>query len=136
MAGGVVTLSDDLFFGAKIQEAARHLGVRLVTIGPSGDVVAAVRDHGPALVILDLQSEACRPLEAIRTIKGDPKLRGTPVLGYCAHVRNELKAAALEAGCDEVLPRSAFSARLPEVLRRAVPSDVQTERGAGFDHDL
>jgi CheY-like chemotaxis protein len=116
---------DDLFFGAKIQETARHLGVHLAVIGASRDVAAAVREQRPVLVILDLQSEACRPIEVIRVIKNDPDLRRTPVLGYYAHVRDELKAAATEAGCDEVLPRSALSARLPELLRRAVPSGAQ-----------
>lgn len=126
MAGGVVAGVDDLFFGAKIHETARHLGVPLVVVGASGDVVTAVREHRPTLVILDLQADACRPLEAIRAIKSDPEMRGTPIVGYYAHVRPEQKAAAAEAGCDEVLPRSALSARLPDLLRRAVSSGVQT----------
>jgi CheY-like chemotaxis protein len=85
-----------------------------------------VREHRPALVILDLQSETCRPLEAIRAIKSDPDLRTTPVLGYYAHVRDDLKVAAAEAGCDDVLPRSALSSRLPEILRRALPSGAKS----------
>jgi CheY-like chemotaxis protein len=125
VAGGVVAGVDDLFFEAKIQETARQLGVHLVVAGASQDVVGTVREQRPVLVILDLQSDACRPIETIRAIKSDPDLRATPVLGYYAHVRDELKAAATEAGCDQVLPRSALSARLPELLRRAVPSGAQ-----------
>ena len=123
---GVVAVLDDLFFGAKIQETARHLGVPLVVAGASRDLAAVIREHRPVLVILDLQSETCRPLEAIRAIKSDPGLRATQVLGYYAHVRDELKAAAAEAGCDDVLPRSALSTRLPEILRRALPSGAKT----------
>jgi len=115
---GVVAVVDDLFFGAKLQETARRLEVPLALLRTSQDVLATVRERRPALVIVDLQSETCAPLEVIRGIKTDPDLRATPVLGYAAHVRDDLKTAAAEAGCDEVLPRSAFSARLPDILRR------------------
>jgi len=115
---GVVAVVDDLFFGAKLQETARRLEIPLVLLRTSQDVPATVRERRPALVIVDLQSETCAPLEVIRGIKTDPDLRATPVLGYAAHVRDDLKTAAAEAGCDEVLPRSAFSARLPDILRR------------------
>jgi len=114
----VVAVVDDLFFGAKLQETARRLEIPLVLLRASQDVAATVREHRPALLIVDLQSETCAPLEVIRGIKTDPDLRGTPVLGYVSHVRDDLKAAAAEVGCDEVVPRSAFSARLPDILRR------------------
>ena len=115
---GVVAVVDDLFFGAKLQETARHLEIPLVLLRASQDVAATVREHRPALLIVDLQSETCAPLEVIRGIKTDPELRATPILGYVSHVRDDLKAAATDAGCDEVLPRSAFSAHLPDILRR------------------
>lgn len=115
---GVVAVLDDLFFGAKLQETARRLEVPLIVLRTRQDVPATVRQHRPALLIVDLQSETCAPLEVIRGIKTDPDLRAIRVLGYFSHVRDELKTAAADAGCDEVLPRSAFSARLPDILRR------------------
>ncbi len=115
---GVVAVVDDLFFGAKLQETARHLEIPLVLLPAAQDVPATVRQCRPAVLIVDLQSEACAPLEVIRRIKTDPDLRTTPVLGFVSHVRDDLKTAATDAGCDEVLPRSAFSARLPDILRR------------------
>ncbi len=127
---GVVAAVDDLFFGAKLRETAGGLGVPLALVPSPQDVTAVVRERRPALLIVDLQSDACRPLETIRAIKTDPELRVTPVLGYFSHVREDLKAAAAEAGCDEVLPRSAFSARLPEILRRCAPA---TDVGCAAD---
>jgi CheY-like chemotaxis protein len=115
---GVVAVLDDLFFGAKLLEAARRLQVPLILLRAPQDVPTTVRQHRPALLIVDLQSETCAPLEVIRGIKTDPDLRATPVLGYVSHVRDDLMTAAADAGCDEVLPRSAFSARLPDILRR------------------
>ena len=37
-------------------------------------------------------------------------------IGFGSHVDHELLAAAREAGCDEVLPRSRFFARLGDLL--------------------
>ncbi len=115
---GVVAVVDDLFFGAKLQETARRLEIPLVLLRASQDVPATVRERRPALLIVDLQSESRAPFDVIRGIKADPELRAIPVLGYFSHVRDDLKTAAADAGCDEVLPRSAFSARLPDILRR------------------
>jgi len=115
---GVVAVVDDLLFGAKLQETARRLEIPLVLLRTSQDVPATVRQHRPGLLIVDLQSETCAPLEVIRGIKTDPDLRAIRVLGYFSHVRDDLKTAAADAGCDEVLPRSAFAARLPDILRR------------------
>jgi hypothetical protein len=39
-----------------------------------------------------------------------------PVVGFASHVDDELIDAAREAGCREVLPRSRFFRRLPEIV--------------------
>jgi hypothetical protein len=51
-------------------------------------------------------------------MKADPELAGIPTLGFVSHVRTDLIQAAQQAGADEVLPRSAFTAQLPEILER------------------
>jgi len=114
----VVAAVNDLFFGAKLRETAQNLGVALIVAPSRQEVLGRVREHCPALLIVDLHWEACRPLELVRAIKADPDVRSVQVLGYHAHVRADLRAGAAEAGFDEVLPRSAFSARLPEILGR------------------
>ncbi len=46
-----------------------------------------------------------------------PQLAGARTVGFGSHVDEELLAAARAAGCQEVLPRSRFFARLPDLLR-------------------
>jgi len=53
----------------------------------------------------------------------DPQLkaklkRSTSIIGLPLHLQGDLKAKAVEAGCDTVMPRSAFSQNLPNLLRR------------------
>jgi CheY-like chemotaxis protein len=112
----VLTAVDDIFFSAKIEEVAKTLGVRLVQALDARQLSEKLAATTPELIILDLNSRACSPLEAIRRIKTDPKFRDTPVIGFFSHVQVELEQAAHQAGCDHVMPRSKFSANLPHIL--------------------
>jgi hypothetical protein len=40
------------------------------------------------------------------------------IIGFLSHLQGDLKAKAVEAGCDVVMPRAAFSQNLPNLLRR------------------
>jgi PleD family two-component response regulator len=115
---GVIAAVDDLFFGAKIQETAQRLDIPLRLVRTPEELTTQARLSRPALVIFDLNATGCRPLEAIRQLKADPDLRGTPTLGFFSHVQQELKAAAAEAGCDRIVARSTFATALPEILRQ------------------
>ncbi len=112
---------EDLMFKVRILEAAKQVGARIATAGTARDLLARARAERPALIILDLHAEACAPTETLRALKADPALREIPTLGYFSHVQAEVGRRALEAGCDQVLPRSAFSARLPDLLRPYAP---------------
>ena len=113
----VLAAVDDLMFKVKIIETAKQVGVKLGTASTAQDAVARAKTDRPSLIILDLQSQACAPGEILRALKADPELRVIPTLGYFSHVETEVGRNALAAGCDEVLARSAFSARLPDLLR-------------------
>ena len=113
----VVAVAPDLFFAARIAATATLLGVALETPAP-GEALAALRAHPPDLVILDLQAPG-DPLALTRALKADPATRGIPVVGFYPHVEGALREAALAAGVDHVLPRSAFTARLAGLLAGA-----------------
>jgi len=113
----ILAAVDELFFKIKIVEAAKQVGARLATASTAADALARARAERPGLIILDLHSAPCAPLEVLRALKADPDLKSIPTLGYFSHVEAEVGERALEAGCDQVLPRSAFSARLPDLLR-------------------
>jgi DNA-binding NarL/FixJ family response regulator len=117
MAEGVLVAVDDLFFLAKIEAVAKQAGIGIVEARSARSLEERLREAPPRLVILDLNSAACAPLEAIRGIKSDPRLAGTRVVGFLSHVQADLGRAAEAAGCDLVLPRSVFSARLADILK-------------------
>ena len=112
---------EDLFFLAKIQEAARKLGVKVAFVKADKDIVSRLADvpegSRPSLIVFDLNNVAAKPLTLIPRLKSKMK-RGTSVIGFLSHLQGDLKAKAMEAGCDMVMPRSAFSQNLPNLLRR------------------
>jgi CheY-like chemotaxis protein len=112
---------EDLFFLAKIQETARKTGVKVGFVKADKDIVSRLADvpehQRPSLIVFDLNNASAKPLSLIPRIKNKLK-RGTSVIGFLSHLQGDLKAKALEAGCDMVMPRSAFSQNLPNLLRR------------------
>jgi CheY-like chemotaxis protein len=112
----IVAGVDDLFFSAKIESAAKRLGITLIQAVDSGELAGAISAHVPDLVILDLNSRACAPLEVIRLIRADKRLVATEVVGFFSHVQVDLERAARDAGLARILPRSKFSRDLGEIL--------------------
>ena len=111
---------EDLFFIAKIQETARKLGVKIAFIKNDKESIAQLTgkdEEKPGLIVFDLNNANAKPLTLIPKLKAKLK-RSTSIVGFLSHLQGDLKAKATEAGCDTVMPRSAFSQNLPNLLRR------------------
>ena len=117
---------DDLFFATKIQETARKLNVKVEFAKNDKDLAERMQQNGdekPSLIIFDLNNANAKPLTLIPKLKSKLK-KGTSIIGFLSHVQGDLKQKAHEVGCDMVLPRSAFSQNLPQLLRRhGAPED-------------
>ena len=107
-------LVDDMFFASKINAAAAQAGRQIERI-KNREQLEQLRAAPPALVIVDLNSDRIDPLEAIEFLKSTPDLRPIPVVAFVSHVQTELIRRAQAAGCDHVLPRSAFNQKLNEI---------------------
>src|SRR5262245_56432285 len=112
----IVCAIDDLIFSIKLKTTARHLGAELFFERTAEGIVPRVLEKRPSLVIFDLNSQKLAPLDAIAALKADPELQGIRTLGFVSHVDEATIAAARSAGVDQVMARSAFTARLAEIL--------------------
>jgi hypothetical protein len=112
---------EDLFFQAKIQETSRKLGVKVEFVKGDKESVAKLTDVAdadrPALLVFDLNNLNAKPMTLIPKFKAKLK-KATSIVGFLNHLQGDLKLKAIEAGCDTVMPRSAFSQSLPNLLRR------------------
>jgi hypothetical protein len=114
---------DDLFFFAKIQEIAKKLNVKVEFVKTVDQVLERAQedvpeDQRPSLVVIDLNNLAIKPLALMPKLRAGLKKGGTSIVGFVSHIQGDLKLKAQEAGFDVVMPRSAFSQNLPQLLRR------------------
>jgi CheY-like chemotaxis protein len=119
-ASRVFAFVEDLFFLSKIQATGQKMNVKVEFVKNEKDLVERMKTNGeekPSLIIFDLNNANAKPLTLIPKLKSKLK-KGTSIIGFLSHVQGDLKQKAHEVGCDMVLPRSAFSQNLPQLLRR------------------
>jgi DNA-binding NarL/FixJ family response regulator len=116
MSAPGLMLCDDLIFYSRVSGTARAAGLSVRMVRGAADLVAAARAAPPGGVIVDVHfpdldlpallaslKEACAPM---------PR-----VIAYGSHVEAAVLRAARAAGCDLVLPRSAFVEQLEAKIR-------------------
>jgi PleD family two-component response regulator len=130
VARKVLAAVEDLLFRSKISETASSLGIAAVFPRNPKRLLEALRESPPDLLVLDLNSARFEPLTLLRDVKSDEATCGVTAVGFLSHVQKDLAVAALEAGCDRVVTRSAFTKNLPQILAGR-PSDTIDEAGVG-----
>jgi CheY-like chemotaxis protein len=131
-ASRIFAFVEDLFFLTKIQETGRKMNVKVEFVKSEKDLTERMGSNGegkPSLIIFDLNNANAKPLTLIPKLKSKLK-KGTSIIGFLSHVQGDLKQKAHEVGCDMVLPRSAFSQNLPQLLRRHGASEAEPSRPA------
>ena len=119
MSQVVIAFVTDLIFSTKIASTGKSLEVPVRIVRSVDALSERLADDDVGLVLIDLNADGANPLDAIRATR---QLADPPrIIAYVSHVQTDLAAAAGEAGADEVMPRSAFSAQLPELLKAISP---------------
>ena len=123
---------EDLFFLAKIQETAKKLGIKVGFLKNEKDAMEkfaeVAEQQRPSLIVFDLNNANAKPMTLIPKLRSKFK-KATSIIGFLSHLQGDLKVKAVEAGCDMVMPRSAFSQNLPNLMRRHGLKDEE----AGFE---
>ncbi|HEX8473644.1 MAG TPA: hypothetical protein VF666_06395 [Pyrinomonadaceae bacterium] len=115
----VIAAVDDMIFAAKIRGTAEQVGVCVDFVRSVEALIEAAgrTDASAPVIIVDLQTQRLDPFAVAERVKADGQLRAAPLVGFFSHVETELQRRARAAGFDHVLPRSAFTKRLPEILQ-------------------
>jgi PleD family two-component response regulator len=112
----IIAAVNDMIFASKIRGTAEALNVTVNFARSEDSLFDAAKADVPSLVILDLHSTRPDPFAIAARLKADEQLRDVPIVAFFSHVETELQRRAIEAGIEHVLPRSAFTRRLPEIL--------------------
>ena len=111
----IIAAIDDLFFASKIRATAEQLGVEVKFVRNPQAAIESAKQRAPNLFIVNLQANYA--LELAHAVQSEEQLKSIPLLGFYSHVLTELQQQAKEAGYTHVLPRSAFAARLVNILQ-------------------
>src|SRR5271165_6470351 len=115
MAIVALGLVRDLFFRSKLDAVAVSLGAEILYASDLGNAARRAAEKKPSVVFADL-SDPSFPIvdtaEKIRAAAPEAKL-----IGFASHIDMKPLRAAREAGFDQTLSRSEFTARLAEFLK-------------------
>lgn len=108
-------LCRDLIFTTKVRDTAAALGVRIEVVGREDRARAILLEKRPRVVFVDLTAGDLVTLEALQ---GYRKLAGPDVwfTAFGPHVDVDRLDEARAAGCQAVMPRSRFAARLVDLI--------------------
>jgi CheY-like chemotaxis protein len=107
----ILAVMSDLFFAAKINDAAKKLGMTAVFVNDKALALEHIASN-PAVVIFDLNCTSVDPIELLGSV------RALPTVGFISHVQTELKQKAVDRGCQAVFARSVFAQNLPAILEK------------------
>jgi|HubBroStandDraft_2_1064218.scaffolds.fasta_scaffold1227152_1 PleD family two-component response regulator len=120
----VLAVMSDLFFSAKINDAAKKLGMTAVFVKDNAVALDQLKLN-PALVIFDLNCTSADPFELIKAMKENPATASIGTVGFISHVQTDMKRKAQDIGCDTVVARSVFAQNLPAILEHFVSQQVR-----------
>lgn len=108
----VVLYASDLMFRSRINAEARAAGLRMTSAGSPSQLLQKLETADRPLVLVDMDLDAAPDaIRAAREFGGD-----ISIVAYYAHVRDDLREAAVDAGANTAMPRSRFVTSLPGIL--------------------
>jgi DNA-binding response OmpR family regulator len=126
MPVSVVLAEDDVDIRDLVQIVLEGLDLEVTPVGTGSDALAACRELGPRLLLLDITMPGMNGLEVCRAIRADEKLHDLPVIIMTARAQASDVAAGIEAGADTYIIKPFGPIELREhveaLLARTTPA--------------
>jgi PAS domain S-box-containing protein len=90
--------------------------VRVISASSGQEALDLAAKHRPDVVLLDLRMPGMDGLEAARRLRAESSIPHAPVIAVTASVLGDVHAAALDAGCVDVLTKPIRAAQLFAML--------------------
>lgn len=119
----VVLVVDDFIDNREMYgEYLAHLGFRVLEASDGRTAVDVARQERPSAIVMDLSLPVLDGWEATRILKGDPLTAGIVILVLSGHAEPASRQRALDAGCDEFMPKPCLPADLAGTVKRLLDS--------------
>ena len=101
----VLAADDDVDTLNVIKVKLEAHGLRVITVRDGQHAMVAVRQHRPAIVILDVMMPRLNGFQVARMIKFDKQLKATPVILLTARTQEVDRSLGTQVGADEYLTK-------------------------------
>lgn len=109
-----------------LEALLRELGYSSITVTDGVQAIQAVREHRPALVLMDINLPILSGLDATQKIKSDQDLQSIPIIALTARAMKGDRENFLAAGCDGYLSKPIEASALSQLLKQWLPEFVKT----------
>jgi diguanylate cyclase (GGDEF)-like protein len=111
----VLVVDDDPVILAQTAGLLHDAGVGVRTLGDPLRLWEALEEHGPDVVVLDIDMPAVNGIELCRVMRNDPRWGATPVVFLTARTEPETVQAVFAAGADDFVAKPVVG---PELVTR------------------
>jgi CheY-like chemotaxis protein len=98
-------------------------GARAITAADGVSALQVVLFQRPDVIVLDFAMPQITGVDVIRSLKGDDRTRGIPVVVVSG--QHDVRASALEAGADAYIQKPVLPQKLLAEVRRAMRGAAQ-----------
>ncbi len=127
MQNPILIVEDELAIAEMIESALVKAGFDVLRAADASSAEKLLRDHKPALILLDWMLPGLSGLEFVRRLRREDATRATPIIMLTAKVEEHDRVAGFEAGADDyvIKPFSVreLIARIRAVLKRSAPKE-------------
>jgi two-component system cell cycle response regulator DivK len=85
----------------------RHAGLEVLEARDGEAGIAMAIAHHPAVILMDVSIPLVDGWEATRRLKANPETANIPIIALTAHALATDRQKAIEAGCDQYIPKPA-----------------------------
>ncbi len=110
----------DIFFYTKVRDALLTRGYRLERARSQEDVVEMASLAGPAAIILNMNDDKLNAVQALESLKADPRFKDIPTLAFANHEEVDTWNRAKALGITKIVSRNEFSARTGDLIEELV----------------
>ncbi len=112
MSQGILVIEDNDRNRRLLKILLESRGYEVIEAITGEEAMKYLRDHEPALILMDIQLPNVDGLELTKNIKSDPKTAHIPIVAVTAYAMKGDRERILEAGCDGYISKPINTRKL------------------------
>ncbi len=128
MSGHLILIVEDNELNRKlVRDVLQAKGYRTLETETAEEGLRLAREHGPALVLMDIQLPGMNGIEALGHLRADPSTRAIPVIAVTASAMTQNRQQIMAAGFDGYQPKPINVAKFLEAVQQTLERGSDSE---------